>query len=134
MTILYFIIGLGLLIFIHELGHFLVAKFSGIRVERFSLGFGPHVGFKMGETEYCLSVLPLGGYVKMSGQEDFEEGDIVPLDDPRAFSSSVHAGSLSRMDAHTSITCVLILEKRLSETKRCRSSLSSAGGGAGGGL
>ena len=87
MTILYFIIGLGLLIFIHELGHFLVAKFSGIRVERFSLGFGPHVGFKVGETEYCLSLLPLGGYVKMSGQEDFEEGEIVPLDDPRAFSS-----------------------------------------------
>ncbi|MFO1463745.1 MAG: RIP metalloprotease RseP [bacterium] len=87
MTILYFIIGLGLLIFIHELGHFLVAKFSGIRVERFSLGFGPHIGFKAGETEYCLSLLPLGGYVKMSGQEDFEEGEIVPLDDPRAFSS-----------------------------------------------
>ncbi|MCE9624990.1 MAG: RIP metalloprotease RseP, partial [Deltaproteobacteria bacterium] len=87
MTILYFIVGLGLLIFIHELGHFLVAKFSGIRVERFSLGFGPHVGFRVGETEYCLSLLPLGGYVKMSGQEDFEEGDIVPLDDPRAFSS-----------------------------------------------
>jgi len=87
MTTIYFIIGLGLLIFFHELGHFLVAKFSGIRVERFSLGFGPHVGFKWGETEYCLSLLPLGGYVKMSGQEDFEEGEIVPLDDPRAFSS-----------------------------------------------
>jgi len=88
MSILYFIIGLGLLIFIHELGHFLVAKFSGIRVERFSLGFGPRlIKFKAGETEYCISALPLGGYVKMSGQEDFEEGEIVPLDDPRAFSS-----------------------------------------------
>lgn len=88
MSILYFVIGLGLLIFIHELGHFLVAKFSGIRVERFSLGFGPRVvKFKIGETEYCVSALPLGGYVKMSGQEDFEEGEIVPLDDPRAFSS-----------------------------------------------
>ncbi len=88
MTIFYFIIGLGLLIFIHELGHFMVAKFSGIRVERFSLGFGPRIiKFKIGETEYCISALPLGGYVKMSGQEDFEEGEIVPLDDPRAFSS-----------------------------------------------
>lgn len=88
MSILYFIIGLGLLIFIHELGHFLVAKFSGIRVERFSLGFGPRlIKFQVGETEYCVSALPLGGYVKMSGQEDFEEGEIVPLDDPRAFSS-----------------------------------------------
>lgn len=86
MSILYFIIGLGMLIFIHELGHFLVAKWSGIRVERFSLGFGPRIlKFQKGETEYCISALPLGGYVKMSGQEDFEEGEIVPLDDPRAF-------------------------------------------------
>lgn len=83
---LYFIVGLGLLIFIHELGHFLVAKWSGIRVERFSLGFGPVIlKYKMGETEYCLSLLPLGGYVKMTGQEDFGEEEVVALDDPRAF-------------------------------------------------
>jgi regulator of sigma E protease len=88
MSIIYFIVGLGLLIFIHELGHFLVAKWSGIRVERFSLGFGPRIlKIQKGETEYCISALPLGGYVKMSGQEDFEEGEILPLDDPRAFSS-----------------------------------------------
>ena len=88
MSIFYFIIGLGLLIFIHELGHFLVAKWNGIRVERFSLGFGPRIlKYTVGETEYCVSLLPLGGYVKMSGQEDFGEEEIKPLDDPRAFSS-----------------------------------------------
>ncbi len=88
MSILYFIIGLGLLIFVHELGHFLIAKWSGIRVERFSLGFGPRLlKFQKGETEYCISALPLGGYVKMSGQEDFGDEEVVALDDPKAFNT-----------------------------------------------
>ena len=61
--------GIGFLIFIHELGHFLVAKRMGVRVERFSLGFGPTiVGFRRGDTEYVLSWIPLGGYVKMAGE------------------------------------------------------------------
>ncbi|MGB8656428.1 MAG: RIP metalloprotease RseP [Candidatus Zixiibacteriota bacterium] len=61
---------LGVLVFVHELGHFLVAKKSGIRVERFSLGFPPKmIGKKIGETEYCISWIPLGGYVKMAGEE-----------------------------------------------------------------
>ena len=82
-----FIIGLGLVVFVHELGHFLVAKAVGIKVERFAMGFGPKVlGATWGETEYCLNALPLGGYVKMLGQEDFK-----PMDgeqgagDPRAY-------------------------------------------------
>ena len=59
---------LGILIFFHELGHFVVAKRSGIRVEKFSLGFPPKmIGKKIGDTEYCLSWIPLGGYVKMAG-------------------------------------------------------------------
>ena len=70
--ILQFIIGLGLMVFVHELGHFLAAKWVGIRVERFALGFGPRVlGVKWGETDYCINLLPLGGYIKMLGQEDF---------------------------------------------------------------
>ncbi|MBL7684997.1 MAG: RIP metalloprotease RseP [Deltaproteobacteria bacterium] len=85
--LIYFIVGLGLLIFIHELGHFLVAKKCGIRVEKFSLGFGPKIlGFTKGETEYRLSLLPLGGYVKMSGEEP-GENDIAPIDDPRSFAA-----------------------------------------------
>lgn len=72
-TIISFIIVLGVLIFIHELGHFLVAKYSGVGVEKFSLGFGPKLfGVKKGETEYRLSLLPLGGYVKMVGESPGE--------------------------------------------------------------
>ena len=68
---LYFIIALGILVFVHELGHFLVAKKAGIRVERFSLGFPPKMfGIQIGETEYCLSWIPFGGYVKVAGMAD----------------------------------------------------------------
>ena len=65
------IISLGILVFIHEFGHFIIAKLVGIRVERFSLGFPPRmVGKKYGDTDYCISWIPLGGYVKMSGMID----------------------------------------------------------------
>lgn len=75
MIILNFIIVLGILIFVHELGHFVVAKCTGVKVEKFSLGFGPKlIGFRYGETEYLLSALPLGGYVKMFGEGGFVEG------------------------------------------------------------
>lgn len=68
-----FIVLLGALIFVHELGHFLVAKYYGVRVEVFSLGFGKKIlQYKRGDTVYCISIIPLGGYVKMYG------------DDPRA--------------------------------------------------
>jgi regulator of sigma E protease len=64
---------LGLLVFIHEFGHYAAAKLCGVRVEVFSIGFGKRLlGFKRNETDYRLSVLPLGGYVKMSGENPFE--------------------------------------------------------------
>jgi regulator of sigma E protease len=70
-TIGYFIPVIFIVILVHELGHFLAAKSVGIRVERFSIGFPPKmVGRKFGETEYCLSWVPLGGYVKMAGMID----------------------------------------------------------------
>lgn len=73
------IILLGLLIFVHELGHFLVAKYFKVRVEVFSLGFGKKLlSFRRGDTEYCLSAIPLGGYVKMFGDDptaDISEAD-----------------------------------------------------------
>lgn len=70
-TLLSFAFVLGLLIFVHELGHFVTAKMVGIKVERFSLGFPPRAfGFKYGDTDYCISWLPLGGYVKMAGMID----------------------------------------------------------------
>jgi regulator of sigma E protease len=72
-------VALGALIFIHELGHFLVAKAMGVGVERFSLGFGPRIfSFRRGETEYCVSIVPLGGYVKMTGEEATGEDAIHP--------------------------------------------------------
>jgi len=84
-TILAAIVVLGVLIFVHELGHFLVAKWFGIKVLRFSLGFGPKIiGKTFGETEYCISSVPLGGYVKILGQDMEEEID--PDEEDRAFS------------------------------------------------
>ena len=61
---------LGVLIFVHEMGHFLVAKFYKVKVEVFSLGFGPKIfKFQRGDTTYCISLIPLGGYVKMFGDD-----------------------------------------------------------------
>ena len=78
-TVLSAIAVLGILVFVHELGHFLVAKLVGIRVERFSLGFPPKlVSFRKGETEYCISVIPLGGYVKMAGENPDESENTEP--------------------------------------------------------
>jgi regulator of sigma E protease len=72
--LLWAILVLGALIFVHELGHFLVAKWAGVRVLKFSLGFGPKIiGFTRGGTEYLLSAIPLGGYVKMLGEDPKEE-------------------------------------------------------------
>ena len=77
-TVINFIIVLGILVFVHELGHFLVAKLVGIRVERFSLGFPPRMfGKKIGDTDYCISWLPIGGYVKMSGMIDESMDDSI---------------------------------------------------------
>ncbi len=68
------LIVLGVLVFFHELGHFLVARFFGVGVEKFSLGFGPKIiGKKIGLTEYLISAIPLGGYVKMVGEEPDSE-------------------------------------------------------------
>ncbi len=73
-TIVATVVVLGVLIFVHELGHFLVAKWSGVGVLTFSLGFGPKLfGKRIGETLYQISIIPLGGYVKMVGEEPGEK-------------------------------------------------------------
>lgn len=83
MTILFFLIALGILIFVHEFGHFIVAKRQGIKVEAFSFGFGPRlIGIKRGETDYRISALPFGGYVKMLGEDPTDS----EADSPRSFS------------------------------------------------
>ncbi len=80
------VIVLGILVFAHELGHFLAAKILGVRVERFSLGFPPKlIGKKLGETEYLISWIPLGGYVKMFGENPSEEEEISPEEQRYSF-------------------------------------------------
>src|SRR5260370_16919087 len=67
-TVIELLIVLGIMVLVHEFGHFAVAKLCGIRVEVFSIGFGKRLfGFRRGDTEYQISAIPLGGYVKMSG-------------------------------------------------------------------
>lgn len=74
MSVIIFIIILGVLVFVHELGHFLVAKKSGIRVDKFAVGFPPKIfSFKKGETEYALNLIPFGGYVSIFGETPDEE-------------------------------------------------------------
>ncbi|HQZ39171.1 MAG TPA: RIP metalloprotease RseP [Vicinamibacterales bacterium] len=75
-TLLAFVFVLGVLVFVHELGHYMAARWNGVRVLAFSLGFGPKLlGFRRGDTEYRISAIPLGGYVKMAGENP---------DDPRS--------------------------------------------------
>jgi len=85
------LIGFSIVVFFHELGHFLAAKWAGVRVERFAIGFGRElVGFTRGGTRYSINLLPLGGYVKMLGQEDFavdKEGELKVRDNPDSFTS-----------------------------------------------
>lgn len=78
-TLLSFLVVLGVLVFVHELGHFLVARWYGVRVLTFSLGFGPKIlKFTRGGTEYCISIIPLGGYVKMAGETTADERQGAP--------------------------------------------------------
>src|SRR5215467_14417546 len=75
---------LGFMILIHEFGHYAVAKLLGVRVEQFAIGFGKRlIGFRKGETDYRINAIPLGGYVKMSGENPMDER----TGDPREFLS-----------------------------------------------
>lgn len=83
MSILITIIGFGIMVFLHELGHFLTAKRFGVLVHEFAIGMGPKIfSFGKGETKYSLRLLPLGGYVKLEGENDVEENT-----NPRSFSN-----------------------------------------------
>jgi membrane-associated protease RseP (regulator of RpoE activity) len=90
-SIFLLVVGFSLVIFVHELGHFLAAKWAKVRVEKFCIGFGRELfGFTRGATRYAFNVLPLGGYVKMLGQEDFvvdKSGELKVKADPDSFTS-----------------------------------------------
>jgi len=89
-----FIVLVGVMVVVHEFGHFIVAKICGVRVEAFSFGFGPRLfGFKYGDTDYKVCLLPLGGFVKMTGEAPEQNleapgsGEAPPTNDPGAFTS-----------------------------------------------
>jgi regulator of sigma E protease len=90
-SVLSVVFGLGLVIFFHELGHFAVAKWCGVHVERFSIGLGPILWSRQkGETEYALSAFPFGGYVKMLGQDDMDPNQMTSseiAENPRSYSA-----------------------------------------------
>ena len=124
-------LGLGFVIFIHELGHFLLAKWNGVKVEKFSIGFGPTlasfrrgVGLRIGtgsrppgpddpltygETEYIIAALPLGGYVKMLGEstEDQKPDDVAKSTDPRAFHNKSVGGRMAIITAGVIMNLIL---------------------------
>lgn len=92
MSIIIFLIVLGILIFVHELGHFIAAKKTGMRVDEFAVGFRPKIwGKRKGETEYFLGLIPIGGYVKIFGEDQFDDKSEMSEKDkkdlPRAFSN-----------------------------------------------
>lgn len=106
-------LGLGFVIFIHELGHFLLAKWNGVKVEKFSIGFGRTIfGFRRGETEYVLAAIPLGGFVKMLGEGgEAGEGppDAAAASDPRAFNNKSVGARMAIISAGVIMNLILAL-------------------------
>lgn len=118
-------LGLGFLIFIHELGHFLLAKWNGVKVEKFSIGFGPTLwGFRRAETEYVLAAVPLGGFVKMLGEAPEDEEQ--KTTDPRAFHNKsvgarmaiISAGVIMNIIFGLACNAFLFTQPRLELTSR----------------
>ena len=111
MTVIIFIIILAILIFTHELGHFSAAKKFGIRVDEFGFGFPPKLlSFKKGETEYSINLIPIGGFVKIFGENSDEESESGP-DNAR----SMIPVSYTHLRAHETVldlVCRLLLEKK----------------------
>ena len=117
-TLILTILVLGVLVFVHELGHFVTAKWAGVGVPRFSIGLGPRVvGVQVGETDYCLSAIPFGGYVKMAGMEGEEafegleggasEEDSSPVPPEKRFENKSVAWRLAILSAGVLMNFVL---------------------------
>ncbi|HUT63748.1 MAG TPA: site-2 protease family protein, partial [Anaerolineae bacterium] len=111
LTFLAFIFVLSFLIFVHEFGHYIIAKLSGIGVERFSIGMPPRLlGVQIGETEYCISAIPFGGYVKLTGQDDFsfEENENIGPRDYRGKPAPIKIAVLAAGSIMNILTAVFI--------------------------
>lgn len=96
-TVIIFLSALGILVVLHEWGHYIMAKLAGVWVEKFSIGFGPKIiGFQKNDTDYRIAPIPLGGYVKLYGQDPYEEADRDAAkaeeiqNDPRSFASKTY--------------------------------------------
>ncbi|MFC1538414.1 RIP metalloprotease RseP [Candidatus Latescibacterota bacterium] len=112
-TIIAFVFVLSFLVLVHELGHYTVAKLGGIGVERFSIGLPPRLfGVQVGETDYCISAIPFGGYVKLTGQEDFgkedDAGDDYSPKDYRGKSKALKISVLMAGSLMNIVTAVVI--------------------------
>jgi regulator of sigma E protease len=95
LALLYTLFGIGFLLFIHEGGHFLAARYAGVRVDVFSLGFGPRLwGFRRGDTDYRICAIPLGGYVKMAGEEGGSLGSDSLLGKSPAWRLLIYSGGI----------------------------------------
>ena len=127
--IIEFGIVLGIMVLIHELGHFAVAKWCGVRVETFSIGFGTRLfGFRRGDTDYRISVLPLGGYVKMAGDVPGEElspatpGSSMPIPAGNLHPDRAAQGRLptssSRLCCSPSSACITTRSTNISTARR----------------
>src|SRR5271168_1797118 len=93
------LIVLGIMVLVHEFGHFVAAKLCGVRVEQFSIGFPPRLfGFKIGETDYCISATPLGGYVKMTGES--MPGENLSLSGEDADAVAAHQADPGALTSH----------------------------------
>ena len=95
--IFWFVVMLGVMIVVHELGHFWAALSVGVKVETFSFGFGPRLfGFRRGETDFRVSAIPFGGYVRMLGEQPGDEKAI----DPRSFQAEITTRSRRKLNSH----------------------------------
>jgi regulator of sigma E protease len=105
------IVMLGILVFVHELGHFCIAKFCGVKVLKFSLGFGPRlVSRQWGETEYMICAIPLGGYVQMLGEgggDQGEDAEIDPAEELRSFAKQTIARRMAIVAAGPAMNLIL---------------------------
>ena len=107
MTLIIFIIILSVLVLVHEFGHFIVAKKSGIRVEEFGLGLPPRVfGKRIGETVYSFNLLPFGGFVKLTGEDDTE---VTSKSDPKSFVSKPAYVRAAILVAGVTINFILVI-------------------------
>ncbi len=133
LTIAKVALGLGFVIFIHELGHFLLAKWNGVKVEKFSIGFGPTLfGWRRGETEYVLAALPLGGFVKMLGESPDEPES--KSTDPRAYPNKSVSARMAIISAGVIMNLFLALAcftyKYTTEREELTAILGAVGAGS----